>query len=291
MHNERFFDQTLGMIAAGASSAAVPMLAGKLYNAHADPMSWPETRAALHRHALFDVLMEDPFSAYARRRPRGYPGDAGLIDIIYDKAAPGEVPGIGRGIIDVTVGFQAPEGVRQRRRHAEKVLTSAWQAGQRVLVLACGHFREADRLIGQDLGAVTVVDQDPLSLAVVRANHGARIAVHEANVFLYLKGAAARGERFDLIYTLGLTDYLDARAMQLLHRMSKSCLAPQGRMLLANFLPGHLGTGWMAAVMDWHLIYRDEHELERYAAEVGMTARCWRDPTGSVVWSEMDAPE
>ena len=98
-------------------------------------------------------------------------------------------------------------------------------------------------------------------------------------------------ERFDLIYTLGLTDSLDARAMRLLHRMCKACLAPQGRMLLANFLPGHLATGWMDAVMDWHLIYRDEHELEQYAAEVGLIAKCWRDPTDSVVWSEMDPPE
>jgi extracellular factor (EF) 3-hydroxypalmitic acid methyl ester biosynthesis protein len=190
-------------------------------------------------------------------------------------------------MFEMTVRFQAPEGVRQRRIHAETVVSKAWRRGQRILVLASGHFREGDRLIGQDVSNIVLVDQDPLSLDVVRRNHGSYAEVHEANVFRYLKAAAARGERFDLVYTLGLTDYLDVRAMRLLHKMVRACLAPGGSFLLANFLPNHLGIGWMDAVMDWQLIYRDEAELTGYAGEVGLAARTWRDPTGSVVWCEM----
>ena len=70
----------------------------------------------------------------------------------------------------------------------------------------------------------------------------------------------------------------------------KACLAPNGRLLLANFVPDHLSTGWMDAVLDWHLIYRDERELEQYAAEIGMVPKTWRDSTGSVAWCEMAAP-
>ena len=75
--------------------------------------------------------------------------------------------------------------------------------------------------------------------------------------------------------------------MELLHRLMKGCLAPGGRIVIANFLPAHLGIGWMDAVMDWQLIYRDEAELESYAAHIGMTPRCWRDSSGSIVWCEM----
>ena len=67
----------------------------------------------------------------------------------------------------------------------------------------------------------------------------------------------------------------------------KSCLAPGGRIVLANFAPNHLSIGWMEAVMDWQLIYRDEAELEGYSQEIGLVARTWRDPTDSVVWCEM----
>jgi SAM-dependent methyltransferase len=288
MLNERFFDQALALIESRQIETGLTLLAGHLFAAQNDSFSWSETRATLRSHPLQAVLLEDPFSAYSVRRPRGYPGDAGLIDIIYNKVAPGEISPLGRDVFDVTIRFQASEAVRHRRDHAETVVSAAWQAGKRILVLACGHFREGDPLIGQDLGNITLVDQDPLSLDYVRVNHADRVQLHEANVFRYLRAAAGRGETFDLIYTLGLTDYLDARAMQLLHRQVKACLAPGGTFLLANFLPGHLSTGWMDAVMDWHLIYRDGRELESYAREVALRARSWHDPTDSVVWCEME---
>ena len=287
MYNDRFFDQTLGLLERGHVATALPMLAGHLFNAYADPVTWPDTRATLHRHPLHAALMEDPFSSYSARRPRGYAGDAGLIDIIYDQSFPGDTTELGHQIFGSTIQFQAPEGVRQRRVHATTVVSNAWQAGKRICVLACGHFREGDPLIGNDLTNITLVDQDRLSLDVVRANHGCDINIHEANVFRYLRAAAGSGAQFDLIYTLGLTDYLDVRAMQLLHQLMKACLAPGGTILLANFLPNHLGIGWMDAVMDWQLIYRDEHELSGYAREIGLAPRTWRDPTDSVVWCEM----
>lgn len=287
MYNERFFDQTLEMIREGAASAALPMLAGKLYHARAYATHWQETKSTLQRHPLYEVLQEDPFSAYSTARPRGYPGDAGLIDIIYDRRAPTEVSPLGRELFDITIQFPTSEAVRLRRRHAETVLASAWQSGKRICVLACGHFREADTLVGMDMSNVTLVDQDPLSLEVVRERHGASATIFEANVFRYLRSAAARGDRFDLIYTLGLTDYLDVRAMGILHRLVKACLEPDGTFLLANFLPDHLSVGWMDAIMDWHLIYRDEAELTGYAKAVGLLPKVWRDPTGAVVWCEM----
>ncbi len=290
IHTERFFDQTLEMIEHGNAPQALPMLAGKLYNAQTDSRSWGETCAILRRHRLHSVLLEDPFCARSVSRPRGYPGDAGLIDIIYDKAAPGVTSPRGRELFDITVCFQAPEGVRQRRAHAETMVTTAWQQGKRILVLACGHFREGDGLIGKDVSNITLVDQDTVSLDVVRRNHGDAPAIHAANVFRYLRAAVSRGDQFDLIYTLGLTDYLDTRAMQLLHRLAKACLAPQGSFLLANFLPAHLGTGWMDAVMDWQLIYRDEAELRGYADAVGLKSRTWRDVTNSIAFCEMTDP-
>ena len=183
-----------------------------------------------------------------------------------------------------------PEGDYVRRDFAEQLVTSAWRQGKRILVLACGHFREGALLVGQDISNITLVDQDPVSLEVVRTNHGGGANIVAANVFRFLRAAASRGDSFDLIYTLGLTDYLDDRAMRMLHRLAKACLTPGGTLLLANFLPAHLGTGWMDAVMDWHLIYRDEAQLESFATEAGFTPRTWRDPTSSVAWCEMKHP-
>lgn len=287
MYVERFYDQTLSLIEQGQIKLALPMLAGKLFAAHADSVNWPETRQSLLQHPLHAVLMEDPYLAHCYAKPRGYAGDAALIDILYDRKLPGNASALGANLFSVTTAFPAAEAVRLRRAFAETRIIQAWEAGKRVCVLACGHFREADTLIGKDMGNLVLVDQDNLSLDVVRRNHGGSATIVEANVFNYLRGAGSRGETFDLIYTLGLTDYLDTRAMRLLHKMMKACLIPGGTLLLANFLPFHLGTGWMDAVMDWQLIYRDEEELEGYAREIGMMPRTWRDATNSIVWCEM----
>jgi hypothetical protein len=204
MYSERFFDQTLSLIKQGHLHTALPMLAGKLYNAHADPQRWPETRACLHAHELHGLLLQDPFSAHSASRPRGYPGDAGLIDLIYDMQPPSHASELGRDIFNVTIQFQAPEGVRQRRIEAEQLVARAHQAGNRVLALACGHFREGDPLTGADLRQFTLVDQDAQSLAQVSVRHGDKITLVQANVFNFLRQAVKDGQTFDLIYTLGL---------------------------------------------------------------------------------------
>lgn len=287
MHDQRFFDRIVGMIEADALDYAMPMLVGKLYGAYAHRESWAQTRNAYMRHPLRSIMMEDPYIARCVTKPRGYAGDAELIDLIYGRSPPPTASERGLRIFWHGIDFQASEGVRRRRDHAEQFLGQAFRAGKRILCLACGHFREGDPLIGQDIGNVVLVDQDPLSLEVVRQRFGASANCHEANVFQYLRGAKARGEQFDLVYTLGLTDYLDDRAMALLHRMCKAVLAPGGEFILANFVPSHLAVGWMDAVMEWQLIYREREELAAFAAAEGLVSKTWLDPTGSIAWSKM----
>jgi extracellular factor (EF) 3-hydroxypalmitic acid methyl ester biosynthesis protein len=288
MHNQRFFDQVLRLIDANQTQTGLAMLVGGLQIAHQQRESWPQVKAMLRRHPLYETLQADPMNAYSVARPRGYPGDAGLIDILYDQRPP-QPPAteLGHQLFGLSIAFNAAEAVRQRRAHAEVVLSAALAAGKRICVLACGHFREGDTLKGQDLSGVVLVDQDPLSLKVVRVAHGTTATIIEANVFRYLRSARSSGTQFDLIYTLGLTDYLDHRPMQMLHRLMKHCLAPGGTILLANFLTAHLSAGWMEAVMDWPLICRDESDLAGYAHEIALQPRTWLDSTGTVAWCEM----
>lgn len=136
-----------------------------------------------------------------------------------------------------------------------------------------------------------MVDQDPLSLEVVRQKHGDALTIVEANVFAFLRSAKNRGEQWDYIYTLGLTDYFDDRAMDMFHKLLKAILAPQGRIVLANFLPNHLTAGWMEAVMDWHLIYRSQGQLADHARKAGFSPRTWSEATRSIAWCEMTHEE
>lgn len=291
MHGHRFFDQIVEMIEADAIDFAMPMLVGKLYGAFGHREGWARTRETYLGHPLRTIMLEDPYIARCVSKPRGYAGDAELIDVIYDRKLPEVVTPRGKRIFEHGIEFQASEGVRQRRDAAEQFVEAAYRQGKRILCLACGHFREGMPFAGQDIGNIQLVDQDPLSLEVVRQRFGASANCHEANVFNYLRGAIARGEKFDLVYTLGLTDYLDDRAMALLHRMVRAVLAPGGEFILANFVPNHLAVGWMDAVMEWHLIYREPEELARFAAAEGFAAKTWLDRTGAIAWSKMTVSE
>jgi extracellular factor (EF) 3-hydroxypalmitic acid methyl ester biosynthesis protein len=287
MLDRPFYDQILHLIGLDQVPAGMAMLAGGLHAVRQHSAQWPQAQARLREHPLFETLQLCPMNTHSVSRPRGYAGDAGLIDMLYDRKPPGAPSELGGKLFNVAIGFSASEAVRQRRAHAETVLAAALQQGKRICVLACGHFREADAWRGHDVSRVTLVDQDPLSLDVVRDAHGASPTIVEANVFRFLRRARSEGQHYDLIYTLGLTDYLDDRAMHLLHRLMKECVAPDGTILLANFLTSHVSAAWMEAVMDWHLICRTEAELANFARTAGLKPRTWCDATSSVAWCEM----
>ena len=45
--------------------------------------TWKSLQPAALRHPLRDVLHSDPFTRWAFEKPRGYPGDAVLLDYTY----------------------------------------------------------------------------------------------------------------------------------------------------------------------------------------------------------------
>src|SRR5690606_31046380 len=137
----------------------------------------PQVLKAVRSHPLHEILLEDPHVHRAFTKPRGYAGDAKLIDLIYRRQPHPATSPVGKELFSFTTGFQASEGVRQRRDYAEKELMHAHAEGRRILSLACGHFREGERLIGYPANNITVVDQDALSLNVVRKNHGTHLNI------------------------------------------------------------------------------------------------------------------
>jgi len=69
----------------------------------------------------------------------------------------------------------------------------------------------------------------------------------------------------DLIYSVGLLDYLtDRRAMGLVHRLYGQ-LAPGGLLIIGNMNETSLSNLWpMEFLADWTLEYRDEAQMLRW---------------------------
>jgi extracellular factor (EF) 3-hydroxypalmitic acid methyl ester biosynthesis protein len=183
--------------------------------------------------------------------------------------------------------------VRERRQVLANLIdrTAAECTMPRGWSLACGHLREAGHsqaVRAHAVGEIVAVDQDPLSLDVVaRESNGARVTPVKASIRRFLVDPTIYGD-FDLIYSAGLYDYLDDDTAKRLTTSMFEALRPGGTLLVANFAPELLDIGYMEAVMDWKLIYRDELGVARFCDDLPpdriRERRMQRDSGGNVVY-------
>jgi extracellular factor (EF) 3-hydroxypalmitic acid methyl ester biosynthesis protein len=226
-------------------------------------------------HPALSMAHEDPFTWRCYSKPRGYAGDAVMLDFIYRHEANRtwvERASLrGRALLAATSTTPASRAVRNRCRLLADEIDSlcARNADADVLSIACGHLREAghsDAIRDGAFRRVVALDQDLESLAVVRSDYESMgVEAVEGSV----KTVIARGRQlgqFDFVYAAGLYDYLNdkvgARLLQALFELVK----PGGKVWIANFLPDIADVGLMEAAMDWWLIYRTPDEIRALTA-------------------------
>lgn len=223
-------------------------------------------QAACRKHPIHKLLLEDPYTARAFHKPRGYAGDAVMLDYLYTAVAPPGTSGVGEGVFRATTSCSTAQSVVTRRNLLSCYIDRAAEGNRQpnVLAVAAGHLREAEEsaaLAQGAVGSLTALDQDADSVAVVERDYatlGVR-AVRES-VGALLKRRVTFSD-LDLAYAAGLFDYLDDKTARALVEILFSQLRPGGRLLIANFTPGHQARGYMAWFMDWQLICRDEAAL------------------------------
>lgn len=81
--------------------------------------AWQLTIEECRRHPVCSLLHEDPLTARAFLKPRGYQGDAELLDIIYRREwreiYDRHVSRLGEAIFRYTIAYRTPSAVRTRR--------------------------------------------------------------------------------------------------------------------------------------------------------------------------------
>jgi hypothetical protein len=295
-------DTSLDLIRAGEIAAGVDALAFGLRRAY-DALPLEAWRAfaddVCADHPVSDALREDPFVYRAYAKLRGYPGDAGILDLIYGvEALPAGTSALGAALHAHDVQSPACRSVRERRALLVDAIDAAAErrpGTARVLSVACGHLREAQvsgAVLDGAVEAFHAVDQDPVSVALLRREHGPLgVTPHEASVKDLLVGRLSF-DGLTLAYAAGLYDYLPTPVAARLTARLFAKLAPGGRVLVANFCPEVRDAATMDAVMAWRLIYRDEAEMREIAAagpggEIARQ-RIYRDSAGNVVYLEIE---
>jgi hypothetical protein len=241
-----------------------------------DSDAWPEFARACLDHPLRRLVHQDPFTYRAFSKPRGYAGDAVMMDYIYGlgdaSSAAHEATPLGRAIFAHMGTRPSACAVRYRRQLlADLIDATAARGGQTVFALAAGHLREVAMSRAIQTGQITrfiAMDQDTESLAVVARDY-AHLGINAVpgSVRHILSGKTQPGS-FDFVYAAGLYDYLGAPVATALTGKLFDMTRPGGTLLIPNFKTGARDTGYMESFMDWHLIYRNHDDMRALAASL-----------------------
>lgn len=263
--------------------------------------AWPNTVVpAVRNHSVTRRMREHtPIVRHAASWPRGYPGDAGLIDQLYgacDESV--QLSDEWRRANAIVRQCEMARSVRHRRLVIADAIDNCASVHSRpdILSVACGHAREvewshtmADGLVNRFVAA----DQDRQSLDEIARRLGDRFPVVEPlhlSVRGILAGRAAALGQFHLVYAAGLYDYLpEALARSLTARLFQ-LLQPGGRLLLGNFSRSQ-DIGFMESIMDWSLIWRSEGEMVGLAdaipaADIAQKS-VWADATSTCLYLDL----
>lgn len=256
-------------------------------------------RNELHRfreicqtHPLHARVLQDPFTRRASEKPRGYAGDAVMLDYIY-RPKPLSLSGLGAVLHCATTSTGAARSIRWRRSHLASRLLDGMNRHRelRVLSVASGHLRELD-IVGAATHnrnmQIVALDQDGAALEEAVCGYP-QFDIQPVNQSIASLFRANLAGPFHLIYSAGLFDYLTDRTAAALIEALVSRLHPEGTMILGSHTPTTDGRGYIEGMMDWRLVYRDENDLMHLAAEAadGRSLQVYRDGPGHIAYAEI----
>jgi len=242
--------------------------------------------------------------AYAK--PLGYPGDFGILDYVYAARDAGE--DLYAKLLH-RLGVDSLTCVETRMSMMRDLLLE--RLGRetsetlRVLSIGCGAAEEVRRSLSVPAArpaSFTLIDQDhrALDAAYARAYPLALAAAHPVDLrclqtgFQRLVSPRPADQSLgpqDVIYSLGLLDYLKQPRAKRLCRALYQQLAPGGLLVVAN-VHERMGNGrWRAeCISDWSLIYRTRAQMADLAEGLDGEAQVLEDRTRNIVMLTIEKP-
>lgn len=228
------------------------------------------SRSTILKHPSLKLFHQDPFTSRSFNKPRGYDGDAKLLDFMYGyvNLESYNITKAGKALCDYTTNSSASKAVRLRRQIIAKTIDGLAKdiSYPRIFSLACGHIREGDISEAIQNGSIkelVAMDYDKKALDLVDKEYSKfkiKPLFGSVRDLLQPKKIRELGE-YDLVYVSGLYDYLSQRVATRLTSNLFSMLKPGGKLLISNFLPHIKDVGYMETFMDWRLIYRSASQL------------------------------
>jgi len=148
-------DAALRELKSGESSKHMQELCDSLSSLRggSTAIAWESVKATCQAHPLFELIQEDPLSRRIYEKPRGYAGDARMMDLIYKTAQPSGASDTGRRVYDFITDRDCAHGARARKERLADLLHSTTREldAPEILSVACGHMRETQLLPTEQL--------------------------------------------------------------------------------------------------------------------------------------------
>lgn len=220
-------------------------------------------------------------------KSRGHAGDYLSIEWISQNEASGDNT-LGVLLDRCLLDMPAARAVRNRRallrEEIAKIVTSKCGEPVGVTSLACGPARELldvyAMLSDPRLVTSTLLDIDGQALQAVKEktdllNLSPYFKFHNANLILLAIGRhTIHIEPQDLVYSMGLIDYLNDKYVVLLLNYIYKILKPGGKVILGNFHPNNQNKALMDYILNWQLIHRTEEEMHRLFKKSAFKKNC-----------------
>jgi extracellular factor (EF) 3-hydroxypalmitic acid methyl ester biosynthesis protein len=257
--------------------------------------------------ALHPLLLRAPFVYRTFVKPLGYAGDYEMVNQMLADPRQGSstylqivnsqflrvaVAQAHRNRIDILVDYLSKAALRARREQRQLA----------ILNVGCGPAIEIRRFIEQDpqpnVLSFTLIDFSQITLDHARSQFneislltGKKIEVEfvHDSVHELLKRASRRSDpveqtKFDFVYCAGLFDYLSDKVCARLLQYFAASTNVGGTVLATNVHDSNPQKISMEHLLEWHLIHRDEDQLERLLPMPRADTRLYRDKTGANVF-------
>jgi extracellular factor (EF) 3-hydroxypalmitic acid methyl ester biosynthesis protein len=275
----------------------------------------PMEESVAHRNfaqtALHPLLLRAPFVYRTFAKPLGYAGDYEMVNQIL--ADPRQGNSTYFQIIN-TLFLKAAVAQAHRNRidilvdYLNKAADQARREGRQISLLnvACGPAIEIRRFIAEhpqpDLLSFTLLDFSAPTLEYTKgkieevcAREGKKAHVEYVNESVHellkrssKKAVSLEQKTFDFVYCAGLFDYLSDKVCARLLQYFVSRTRAGGSVLVTNVHANNPQKVLMEHLLEWHLIYRDEQQLESVLPTPRTNSRVYTDDTGTNVFADFE---
>ena len=229
-------------------------------------------KKAFQQKILF-LTNQSALCRYSYEKPRGYPGDFGLMSLIWDgRRGPKYCgyTGLGAYLNAFTLETENCRANEYRVYYLkERLINGGYRSiasigsGSAIEIVEAvrdGHLKDSE---------IHLFDQDDEALdtaAFGLRGFPGKLVLHRGNVLRTI--LKEKEESYDFMYSSGMFDYFDTMSAKKLTKRLWDKVASGGCLLITNAHPENPTRLWMEYVGEWYLQYKDSDEMKSMSKDL-----------------------